>query len=191
MTGDCRAMRERFLAAEGEIRPFDAGCLTGADAAVDAMYGTGFRGKLSGDCAEAARLFNRFAGFRLAADLPSGIYSDYGGMCEDAITADATVTFSFPKPSCLLLPAAANCGRLIVADIGIPKQISQRYTPSFSMCSEQCLELLPRRDRCAHKGNFGHALIVAGSARYTGAAYLAAQAAVISGHLPPGGCYVA
>ena len=181
MTGDCRTMRERFTALEGEIRPFDSGCLRGADAAVDAMYGTGFRGKLNGDCAEAARLINDFSGFRLAADLPSGIYSDYGGMCEGAVTVDATVTFSFPKPSCLLLPAAANCGRLIVADIGIPAHIVQRYTPTFVMCSEQCLELLPRRDRCAHKGHFGHALIVAGSARYTGAAYLATQAAVISG----------
>lgn len=54
----------------------------GADAVVDAMYGTGFRGKLTGDCGEAAKLINRFSGFRLAADLPSGIYSDYGGMCD-------------------------------------------------------------------------------------------------------------
>ena len=181
MTEDCRAMYERFRDLEGEIRPFDTGCLQGADAVVDAMYGTGFRGKLNGDCAEAAALINGFRGFRLAADLPSGIYSDYGGLCENAVCVDATVTFSFPKPSCLLLPAAANCGRLIVADIGIPKHISDRYTPSFAMCSEACLELLPRRDRCAHKGRFGHALLVAGSARYTGAAYLAAQAAVVSG----------
>ncbi len=181
MTADCRVMYERYTGMEGEVRPFDPGCLLGADAAVDAMYGTGFRGSLNGDCAQAARLITEFSGFRLAVDLPSGVYADYGGLCEGAVAADATVTFSFPKPSCLLLPAAANCGRVIVADIGIPTVISERYTPAFSMCSESCLEALPRRDRRAHKGNFGHALIVAGSLRYTGAPYLAAQAAVISG----------
>lgn len=181
MTADCSAMYARFVESDGDVRDFYPDCLKNADAVVDAMYGTGFRGKLTGDCAEAAALLNRFSGFRLAADLPSGIYSDYGGMCENAVTVDATVTFSFPKPSCLLLPAAANCGRLIVADIGIPQEISKRYTPSFSMCDEHCLDILPKRDRRAHKGDFGHALIITGSARYTGAAYLAAQSAVVSG----------
>lgn len=181
MTADCSAMYSRFVESDGEVHDFYPDCLKGADAAVDAMYGTGFRGKLNGDCGEAAKLINAFSGFRLAADLPSGIYSDYGGMCEGAVTADATVTFSFPKPSCLLLPAAANCGRVIVADIGIPKEVSGRYTPSFAMCDERCLDILPKRNRRAHKGNFGHALIVAGSARYTGAAFLAAQSAVVSG----------
>ncbi len=181
MTADCSAMYARFVESDGEVRDFYPDCLKGADAVVDAMYGTGFRGKLTGDCGEAAKLINRFSGFRLAADLPSGIYSDYGGMCDGAVVVDATVTFSFPKPSCLLLPAAANCGRVIVADIGISEEISGRYTPSFTMCDEQCLDVLPRRDRRAHKGNFGHALIIAGSAQYTGAAYLAAQAAVVSG----------
>ncbi|MBE6935503.1 MAG: NAD(P)H-hydrate dehydratase [Ruminococcaceae bacterium] len=181
MTPDCSAMCSRFIESDGEILEFTPDCLVGADACVDAMYGTGFRGKLTGDCGEAAKLMNRFPGFRLAADLPSGLYSDYGGMCEDAVCADATVTFSFPKPSCLLLPAAANCGRIIVADIGIPKEISDRYTPSFTMCDQSTLEVLPRRDRRAHKSHFGHALVVAGSARYTGAAYLAAEAAVRSG----------
>ena len=181
MTADCSAMYSRFVESDGEVHDFYPDCLKGADAAVDAMYGTGFRGKLNGDCGEAAKLMNAFPGFRLAADLPSGIYSDYGGMCEGAVTVDATVTFSFPKPSCLLLPAAANCGRVIVADIGIPKEISNRYTPSFSMCDERCLEVLPRRSRRAHKGDFGHALIVAGSSRYSGAAYLSSQSAVVSG----------
>lgn len=181
MTADCNAMYSRFVESDGEVHDFYPDCLKKADAAVDAMYGTGFRGKLTGDCGEAAKLINQFHGFRLAADLPSGIYSDYGGLCENAVSVDATVTFSFPKPSCLLLPAAANCGRVIVADIGIPDEISSRYAPSFSMCDEACLQILPRRDRKAHKGNFGHALVVAGSARYTGAAYLAAQSAVLSG----------
>jgi NAD(P)H-hydrate epimerase len=181
MTPDCAEMCRRYIEADGEIADFSPDVLSGANAVVDAMFGTGFRGNLTGDAASAAALINAFPGFRLAADIPSGLYSDYGGMCENAVAVDATVTFSFPKPSCLLLPSAANCGKLIVADIGIPAEIISNYTPAFAMTDEGCLNILPRRSRLAHKGKFGTALIIAGSSRYTGAPYLAAEAAVRTG----------
>jgi len=181
MTADCTTMRSRFEAAGGKVREFTEDCLVGADAAVDAMFGIGFRGKLSGAALAGARAMNAFRGLVIAADMPSGVYSDYGGLCEDAVYADATVCFSFPKPSCLLMPAAANCGQVIVEQIGVPEEISAQYKPVFLMTDERTLNALPRRHRNAYKNQYGHALVVAGSARYAGAPYLATAAALRSG----------
>ena len=180
-TDDCASMRRRFSDAGGRIDVFSPDCLRGADAAVDAMFGIGFRGKLSGAAAKAAEAMNAFSGFVLAADVPSGVYSDYGGMCEGAVFADATVCFSYPKGSCLLLPAAANCGQIFVEDIGVPASAAAKYTPLFHMIDRGNLAALPRRARAAYKNQNGHALVIGGSARYAGAPYLAAAAAQRTG----------
>lgn len=180
-TADCAFMRRRFEEAGGKVEAFSPSCLRGADAAVDAMFGIGFRGRLSGASLESAKAINAFQGFVIAADIPSGVYSDYGGMCEDAVAADATVCFSFPKPSCLLLPAAANCGQIFVEDIGVPSAVNAKFTPMFHMLDRACLSLLPKRSRTAYKNLHGHALVIAGSARYAGAPYLASAAALRTG----------
>lgn len=180
-SADCATMRARFEAAGGTVEAFTPDCLLDADAAVDAMFGIGFRGKLTGASADAAQAMNDFSGFVLAADVPSGIYSDYGGLCDGAVYADATVCFSYPKPSCLLMPAAANCGQIFVENIGVPDAIARKYKPVFYMIDATCLYALPRRRRNAYKGMHGHALVVAGSARYCGAPYLATAAALRAG----------
>ncbi len=180
-SADCITMRTRFEAAGGTVDDFTPDCLSGADAAVDAMFGIGFRGKLTGASAAAAQAINGFSGFVLAADVPSGVYSDYGGLCDGAVYADATVCFSYPKPSCLLMPAAANCGQIFVEDIGVPAAVARKYKPVFSMIDHSCLSALPRRRRSAYKGMHGHALVVSGSARYCGAPYLASCAALRAG----------
>lgn len=181
MTADCSFMRSRFESMGGETAQYYEDCFAGADAAVDAMFGISFRGKLTGQACLAAKAMNSFSGFVLAADLPSGLYSDYGGLCENAVCADATVCFSYPKPSCLLMPSAANCGQIIIEGIGIDPSIAAKHKSVFGMIDEHCLDVLPKKARSSYKNLHGHGLIVAGSARYCGAPYLAVSAAVRCG----------
>ncbi|HIP97620.1 MAG TPA: NAD(P)H-hydrate dehydratase, partial [Anaerolineae bacterium] len=114
--------------------------------------------------------------FVVAVDVPSGLNCDSGAVDPATLPADLTVTFGFPKRGQFRFPGAEVVGRLVVADIGIPP----------ALADEVCLEvitpalvqsLLPVRPLGAHKGTFGRALIVAGSANYTGAAGLAGAAA--------------
>jgi hydroxyethylthiazole kinase-like uncharacterized protein yjeF len=114
--------------------------------------------------------------FVVAVDVPSGLDCDGGAVDPATLSADLTVTFGFPKRGQFRFPGAEVVGRLVVADIGI----------SPALADDVCLEvitpamvrsLLPARPLGAHKGTFGRALIVAGSANYTGAAGLAGAAA--------------
>jgi NAD(P)H-hydrate epimerase len=112
----------------------------------------------------------------VAVDCPSGLNCDTGALDPSAMRADLTVTFANPKMGHFTADGPAACGRLEVADIGVDPDLAagvavQIATPALVKT------LLPARPPDAHKGAFGKVMIVAGSANYTGAAYLAAAAA--------------
>lgn len=88
-----------------------------ADVVVDAIYGTGFHGELRPAGRKAADQINAAQGFKLALDLPSGLYADNGKAAEGAVKADLTVTFHASKPCHRLAPE--QCGEVVVASIGI------------------------------------------------------------------------
>jgi hydroxyethylthiazole kinase-like uncharacterized protein yjeF len=112
----------------------------------------------------------------VAVDVPSGVNCDSGAVDPVTLPADLTVTFGCPKVGQLRFPAAEAVGQLMVADIGIPSELLQSL--ELELATGQMVgRLLPRRPLNAHKGSFGKALLVVGSANYTGAAYLAGAAA--------------
>jgi len=113
----------------------------------------------------------------VAVDVPSGLNCDTGAVDPVTLPADATVTFGFPKAGQLLFPGAGYVGELVIADIGIPPKLSRDIVLEVST-PELIRTLLPGRPMDGHKGTFGRAMVVAGSANYTGAAYLAASAAL-------------
>lgn len=103
----------------------------GADAVVDALYGTGFHGELRPDGAAACALMGRErerGAFVLALDLPSGVSADSGEVAEGAVQADATVTFDCTKPLHFAKASKPLCGALVCADIGIGKALGERET---------------------------------------------------------------
>ncbi|MDD2540019.1 MAG: NAD(P)H-hydrate dehydratase [Desulfuromonadaceae bacterium] len=152
-----------------------------ADVIVDALLGTGLCSNVSDIYLEAVDLMNSSGRPVVSVDIPSGIHGTTGRVLGDAVRASITVTFAFAKLGHVLYPGAEHAGRLVVADIGIPSHLMES-TSGYDFLDENAIRpLLQRRDRQAHKGTFGHCLIVAGSTGKTGAAALSANSAVRAG----------
>jgi len=117
----------------------------------------------------------------VAVDGPSGLDFDTGAVDQRTLKAHVTVTFAAPKWGHFSFPGAEYVGELVVADIGIPEGIEVPDNRAEVAIPALIRSWLPVRPLNAHKGTFGKALIVAGSVNYTGAAALAARAAVRAG----------
>lgn len=115
--GLARDMGLPVLALDALNQPEQAEFLKNADLVLDGVYGTGFHGALRPAGLAAAQRMNEAPGRVLALDLPSGLEADSGIAAEGAVQAQLTVTFHAAKPCHRL--AAAQCGRVEVADIGI------------------------------------------------------------------------
>lgn len=150
------------------------------DAVVDAIFGTGINGSISGRAAEAIRSIEKHAKFVLAVDVPSGVNADTGAVSLPCVRADLTVTFAAYKRGLLLYPAADFSGRIKCVDICIPKKLLEDER-TFVLDKEFIKENFPKRMENSQKGDYGKILIIAGSTGMSGAAYLAAQSAVSMG----------
>jgi NAD(P)H-hydrate epimerase len=118
----------------------------------------------------------------IAVDCPSGLDCDTGVIDANALPADETITFIAPKAGLLRFPAAERVGRLHVTTLGIPDDApSLRAAKSFLVDGSYLHEHLPPRPPDSHKGTYGKALVVGGSAQYIGAPGLAASAAYRAG----------
>jgi hydroxyethylthiazole kinase-like uncharacterized protein yjeF len=156
-----------------------------ADLIVDALLGTGLRSAPSGLAAEAIAAIGRRFGAGVpvvAVDMPSGLSSDAGTVDWPAACATVTVTFAAPKRGHVLPPACHLVGDLVVAEIGISAESLASSKPSlFLLDDTDAAGAFPLRRRDAHKGDFGHLLVVAGSVGKTGAAVLSASGALRAG----------
>ncbi|MSN24453.1 MAG: NAD(P)H-hydrate dehydratase [Geobacter sp.] len=170
-----------FCVHEGQLAALHMEEIFQADVIVDAMLGTGLRSDVSGVYQEAIDLVNASGRPVLSVDIPSGIHGTTGRVLGDAVRAYITVTFAFAKLGHVLYPGAEHTGRLVVADVGIPQQLMETASGYDFLNQETMRPLLHRRDRQAHKGVFGHCLIIAGSTGKTGAAALSANSAVRAG----------
>ncbi len=164
------------------------------DVIVDALFGTGLTRPLEGvypkvinHLSMLKRARDRASGSRplvLSIDLPSGLDADRSDPIGETVHADLTVTFTAPKPANVLPPASQFCGQLIVANIGSPTSLVASMKPSlFVVEAKDASEWLysTRYTPESYKNTHGHALIVAGSPGYTGAAALCGDAAIRAG----------
>ena len=156
--------------------------LNHADLIIDALLGTGITAPVGGHYAELIDAMNEAGGMTVAVDLPSGIHADTGAVMGTAVRATMTVTFALPKLGLLLHPGADYAGRVIVADIGIPDEaVSMIDSRTEQITTDLVRRALPPRRSRQHKGDFGHLLVIAGSAGKTGAAALSAHGAMRAG----------
>ncbi len=149
------------------------------DVIVDALLGTGLNSELRSPYREAVKEINRAPGVRLAVDLPSGLEADTGRVLGVCVQADLTATYGFGKLGMALYPGLDYCGQTEVVDISIPRPAVESNPPKAILCKnpEPCEYLQLRKNPQAHKGTFGHILIVGGSPGKTGAPAMAAAAA--------------
>lgn len=196
---------ERVRAADGRILSLDASGLQGEIVSLsqitnllaahglllDGILGTGARLPLKPDLADVLGAV-REAYYNLvrppvivAVDCPSGIDCDSGAAASECLQADLTVTMAAIKHGLLKFPAYDLVGELQVVGIGLPGDGEQlatwRSISTFIPDEDWIIQSLPQRPANAHKGTFGTVVVVAGSIAYTGAAYLAGQAAHRSG----------
>ena len=188
VSGDAAFMLEKLPPAminycphEGQLPALHMEDIFQADVIIDAMFGTGLRSDISGVFTEAVDLINASGRPILSVDIPSGIHGTTGRILGNAVRAYMTVTFAFAKLGHVLYPGAEYTGRLIIREIGIPQQLMESAKGYEFLNDESMRPMLHRRDRQAHKGHFGHCLIIAGSTGKTGAAALTANSAVRAG----------
>lgn len=163
----------------GAVQPVEALPFAEADLIVDALFGTGLGRDLQGAARMAVERMNASTRPILAVDLPSGIDGDTGQVRGVAVKALRTVTFAARKPCHLLMPGRAYSGTVEVADIGIsPETLAVCSGGLFANAPSLWLDALPRPELSSHKYDRGHTLVVSGGATRTGAARLAARAAL-------------
>lgn len=155
----------------------------GCDLIVDAMFGTGLREPLAGMYPTIVGDLGTFGIPVVSVDVPSGLSANTHLIEGDAVRASVTVALGAPKICHVLPPAQRLCGDLVIADIGIPEALIERLDGAYVEVITRGMvrSVLDPRDPEAHKGDFGRVLVVAGSMGKSGAAHLAAMAAIRSG----------
>ncbi len=187
--GDARFHLDLLERAGGLVEPVDEAqlgdlerALRSADLVVDAVLGTGFTGdEITGLYGLALDLLNRVGVPVVAVDIPSGINGATGQAAPGAVAAVVTVTMGLPKTGHFLYPGVLYTGDLYTVDIGIPPAVIRSFGHRRVVEARDVAEFLPRRIGPENKGDFGRVLIVAGSRGFTGAATLAARAALRGG----------
>ena len=179
LTGDAAAMAARW---EGPVEPLAPALLDGGPLVVDALFGAGLTRPLAG-AALALAEESAARGLPCAAvDIPSGIHGDSGAILGGAFRAALTVTFGRRKTGHLLLPGRLCAGEVVCADIGIPPAaLAAGEARVHENAPALWRALLPAPAPGDHKYSRGHALVVGGDGAHSGAARLAARAALRAG----------
>jgi NAD(P)H-hydrate epimerase len=169
-----RAAISRFRSAD-QVKPL----LASSDILIDALLGTGLSSVVTGAYREAVGLINSAGKPVIAIDIPSGLHADTGAILGQAIHATLTITCGLPKLGLYVGAGIDQAGAIRIVDIGIPPAyVDAIESRTLLLTSDSAFRSLPERASSAHKGTFGHAGIIAGSVGKTGAAVLAAQAAL-------------
>lgn len=176
LKGDALAAYQDYRAAGGEILDFIPADFEGAEVLVDGLLGTGLDREVDGLYADVIRAVNRFSGRVMALDIPSGLHADTGSALGVAVKADLTVTFIGLKQGLFTGEGPEYVGEIVFADLGAPPEVRYSVEPS-AMLLPPWERGLPARPRYAHKGHFGHVLVVGGDCGYSGAPRMAAEAA--------------
>lgn len=182
LAGAARRAAEDFLAAGGEIRLLEPDTLRAAvvDAWIDALFGIGLARPLTGAAHAAVLALNEHAAPILAIDIPSGLNADTGAVLGTAVQAAATVSFIAPKPGLYTGAGPDCCGVVCLDRLGAPADLGTDLPGACRLwpAALPLGALLPPRSPAAHKGQFGHVLVIGGGPGMAGAARMSAEAAL-------------
>jgi ADP-dependent NAD(P)H-hydrate dehydratase / NAD(P)H-hydrate epimerase len=154
--------------------------LAGAAVLVDGILGTGARGEPREAAAALIRRMNGSGRPIVALDIPSGVDPTTGAIPGEAVSAETTIMFGWPKTGGLLQPGRSRCGRVVAVEIGFPPLLDGEAGAAV-ITTEWARARLPARDPGAHKNAVGRVLVVAGSRGVAGAAAIAGRSATRAG----------
>lgn len=172
---------DKYIKAGGTVSDYNIIANGSFDTIIDCMFGFSFKGQLKDKYAKATKMINNSGSYIFAVDLPSGLTADSDALPQLAIKADACCTFTAYKCATASYPAKENCGKVFVADIGIPQEIIESHKPYGYTDGKLFFKNLPIRHENSHKGTYGPLLAVCGNEEMTGAAFLACNAAYRTG----------
>ncbi|HEY8555520.1 MAG TPA: NAD(P)H-hydrate dehydratase [Burkholderiales bacterium] len=179
---DAAAMRVQAEAAGVPIAPFAASGFAGVDVIVDALLGTGLQRDVEGEWRGAIEAINASGRPVIAVDVPSGLNADTGAVMGAAVRASLTVSFIGLKAGVFTGDGPDHAGAVLFDDLGVPSAVYENLAPlAHRLAPEELRELVHRRPRNAHKGSFGHVLVVGGGRGMPGAARLCGEAALRAG----------
>lgn len=153
------------------------------DIVIDAIFGIGLNRSAAGWIKELIQHINTSKTYVIAVDVPSGLYLDKAPDDKEAIVkANTTITFQFPKLVFFLPETAEFAGNVEIVDLGLDREfINTTTSEAFLISRNDAQRLYKPRAKFAHKGDFGHCLIVGGSYGKIGSVVLATKAALRAG----------
>lgn len=181
ISGDAALARQAFIEIGGVEHGWEKR-LPECDVIVDALLGTGLQRPVEGHYLACIHAINHRAIPVVSVDIPSGIHADTGSPMGGAVKADIVVSFVGRKQGLYTGRSLDYRGRIIFDDLGIPLSVYQKLMSSVRLIDHQVhAEGLPKRRLNAHKGLFGHVLIIGGGPGMPGAAMMAGTAALRAG----------
>jgi NAD(P)H-hydrate epimerase len=179
LRGDAAAMARRWTE---EVEPLAPAAIGDAELIVDGIFGAGLQRPVEGIAAATVAAANEAKVPIVAIDVPTGVHGDSGATWGAAIRAERTVTFFRKKPGHLLLPGRRHCGAVKVVDIGIPESVLDDIASAqWENGPDLWRAAYPWPALEGHKYSRGHAVVLSGGLSSTGAARLAARAALRAG----------
>lgn len=182
LTGEAQQAYEFALQEGVKILPFAQALAPTSGVIVDALLGIGLRGAPTGEFAAAIEQLNQTGLPVLALDIPSGLNADSGAVAGAVVQAQLTIPYIALKRGLLTGRGPAVCGELVLANLDIPEATYAKVSPGVERLSlNELFPLLAPRAADAHKGDFGHVMVIGGDTGFGGAALMAAEAAARTG----------
>lgn len=149
---------------------------------IDAIFGIGLSRKIEGIYDEIIKIINEKSPYTLSIDIPSGMKCDSFGILGNSIEADKTISFEVYKKGFLYYESEKYTGSVIIEKIGVPDFVVNKFhKKEYLMEIDDIQNIIKKRGKYSHKGDFGRITIIAGSERFTGAAYISTMSAVRTG----------
>jgi len=178
LTGDAALACQWAKGCGVAFTPYSDAVEVDGDVIVDALLGTGLDKQVRAPVASAIAHINRSDVPVVAVDVPSGLNSDSGAVMGDAVWAELTTSFIGLKRGQFTGKGPVCCGDIVFDGLDVPAEVYERVAAQVvRFGGENLASVFPPRQRDAHKGHFGHVLVVGGNAGFGGAAIMAAQAA--------------
>ncbi len=189
LSADCQINKERIeektnVKLHEITTQFVPPLLTPAHLVIDGLFGSGLNKPLSGGFAAVVKYLNSSSATIVSIDMPSGLMGEENtfNVKSNIIHANYTFSLQLPKLAFLFAENAEFVGQWELVDIKLSPEAIERTETNYEILEEQEIRsLIKPRKRFAHKGNFGHALLIAGSKGMAGASILSAKACLRSG----------